>query len=344
MSEQTVTNPSEPEVLDHEAYGSERPRRRTSGEIQDSLTAMLRGEYAEPQEEEQHSDSELEDGTEEEAIEAESYEDSEEVDEDYDGSDEEQLESDSASYRVIVDGKEMQVPLDELISGYQRGSSFTQKSQALADERREFEANAVAVQQERESYSTVLQQLQQQMEAAAKPDLDWDRLERENPVQWLKLKQLERDRQAQIQAVREEQSRMQQVLNQQQEQDLENRLNTERTLVLEKIPEWADSEVQANEQRQLLEYGKQLGFTDSELNEIYDHRALIALRDAWRYNQLANGEKVKSAKSKIKNAKSGGKQMSRQMRGRKQRDQRAKLKETGKVDDAAALLGAMLTE
>ena len=344
MSEQTVTNPSEPEVLDHEAHGSERPRRRTAGEIQDSLTAMLRGEYAEPQEEEQHSDSELEDGTEEEAIEAESYEDSEEVDEDYDGSDEEQLESDSASYRVIVDGKEMQVPLDELISGYQRGSSFTQKSQALADERREFEANAVAVQQERESYSTVLQQLQQQMEAAAKPDLDWDRLERENPVQWLKLKQLERDRQAQIQAVREEQSRMQQVLNQQQEQDLENRLNTERTLVLEKIPEWADSEVQANEQRQLLEYGKQLGFTDSELNEIYDHRALIALRDAWRYNQLANGEKVKSAKSKIKNAKSGGKQMSRQMRGRKQRDQRAKLKETGKVDDAAALLGAMLTE
>lgn len=344
MSEQTITSPSQPQVRDHEAHGSERPRRRTAGEIEDSLTAMLRGEYAEPQEEEQHSDSGLEDGIQEEAIEAESYEDSEEVDGDYDGSDEEQLESDSASYRVIVDGKEMQVPLDELISGYQRGSSFTQKSQSLADERREFEANAVAVQQERESYSTVLQQLQQQMEAAAKPNIDWDRLERENPVQWLKLKQLERDRQGQIQAVREEQSRMQQVLNQQQEQDLENRLNTERTLVLERIPEWADSEVQANEQRQLLEYGKQLGFTDSELNEIYDHRALIALRDAWRYNQLANGEKVKSAKSKIKNAKSGGKQMSRQMRGRKAKAQRARLKETGKVDDAAALLGAMLTE
>jgi len=344
VSEQTITSPSQPQVRDHEAHGSERPRRRTAGEIQDSLTAMLRGEYAEPQEEEQHSDSGLEDGIEEDGIEAESYEDSEEVDGDYDGSDEEQLESDSASYRVIVDGKEMQVPLDELISGYQRGSSFTQKSQSLADERREFEANAVAVQQERESYSTVLQQLQQQMEAAAKPNLDWDRLERENPVQWLKLKQLERDRQAQIQAVREEQSRMQQVLNQQQEQDLENRLNTERTLVLERIPEWADSEVQANEQRQLLEYGKQLGFTDGELNEIYDHRALIALRDAWRYNQLANGEKVKSAKSKIKNAKSGGKQMSRQMRGRKAKAQRARLKETGKVDDAAALLGAMLTE
>ena len=344
MSEQTVTNPSEPEVLDHEAYGSERPRRRTTGEIQDSLTAMLRGEYADPQEEEQHSDSELEDGIEEEAIEAESYEDSEEVDGDYDGSDEEQLESDSASYRVIVDGKEMQVPLDELISGYQRGSSFTQKSQALADERREFEANAQAVQQERESYATVLQQLRQQMDAAQQPNVDWDRLERENPVQWLKLKELERDRQAQIQAVQEEQVRMQQLLEQQNSQRLQGQLDSERALVLEKIPEWADSEVQSHEQRELVQFGLSLGFSEDELSNIYDHRALMALRDAWRYNQLVNGEKVKSAKSKIKNAKSGGKQMSRQMRGRKQRDQRAKLKETGKVDDAAALLGAMLTE
>ena len=293
MSEATVTNPAGTE----NPQGSE--RRRTNSEIQESLAEMLRADYAEPQEGEQHSEPELENGVEEDVIESELYDDSDEVDEMYDEADGEQSESETASYRVIVDGKEMQVPLDELISGYQRGSSFTQKSQALADERREFEASALAVQQERESYSTVLQQLQQQMEAAAKPNIDWDRLERENPVQWLKLKQMERDRQTQIQAVREEQSRMQQVLMQQQEQDLENRLNTERALVLEKIPEWSDSEVQTNEQRQLLEFGKQLGFSEHELNEIYDHRALVALRDAWRYNQLANGEKVKSAKSTI---------------------------------------------
>mgnify|MGYP003132910255 CR=1 FL=1 len=344
MSEQTVTNPSEPEVLDHEAHGSERPRRRTAGEIQDSLTAMLRGEYAEPQEEEQNSESELEDGIEEEAIEAESYEDSEEVDGDYDGPDEEQLESDSASYRVIVDGKEMQVPLDELISGYQRGSSFTQKSQALAEERRGFEANAQAVQQEREAYSHVLAELQQQMESARQPNIDWDQLEKDNPVQWLKEKQLERDRQAQIQAVQIEQSRVQQLLHDQNQQELGQRLESERALVLEKIPEWSDSNVQSNEQRALAEFGASVGFSREELDTIYDHRALMVLRDAWRYNQLVNGEKVQSVKSKIKNAKPGGKQISQQMRGRKAKAQRAKLKQTGKVHDAASLLGALLTE
>ena len=71
---------------------------------------------------------------------------------------------------------------------------------------------------------------------------------------------------------------------------------------------------------------------------------MIVLRDAWRYNQLANSKKVRSAKSKIKNVKSGGKQISQQMRGRKAKAQRAKLKQTGKVHDAASLLGALLTE
>ena len=347
MSETTVTNPTGTEV----SQGSE--RRRTTSEIEAGLTEMLRADYVQPEEQtqdefqqvvEEHDGTELEDGYEEEAVESEFYEDSDEVDEMDEETEGEQSESESASYRVIVDGKEMQVPLDELISGYQRGSSFTQKSQALADERREFETNTMAVQQERESYATVLQQLRQQMDAATQPNVDWDRLERENPVQWLKLKELERDRQAHIQAVHEEQVRMQQLLEQDNATRLQSQLESQRALVLEKIPEWSDSEVQNHEQRQLINFGLSLGFNEEELSNIYDHRALIALRDAWRYNELVNGKKIKSVKSKIKNAKPGGKQVSRQMRGRKAKAQRAKLKETGKVDDAAALLGAMLTQ
>ena len=344
MSEQTITSPIQPQVEDHEAHGSERPRRRTAGEIEDSLTSMLRGEYAEPQEEEQHSDSELEDGIEEEAIEAESYEDSEEVEEVSENNQEEYSEGELSSYRVIVDGKEMDVPLDELISGYQKGSSFTQKSQALAEERKEFEATAMAIQQERESYSQVLAQLQEHMGSASEPNIDWETLERENPIEWLKQKQIQQDRQAQVQAIAEEQHRMQALLQEENQSRLQHRLAAEQKMILEKIPEWSDPDVKAGEQRKLLEFGSSMGFSREELDTIYDHRAMIVLRDAWRYNQLANSKKVRSAKSKIKNVKSGGKQISQQMRGRKAKAQRAKLKQTGKVHDAASLLGALLTE
>jgi len=338
VSEATVTNP----VGTDSSEGSE--RKRTAGEIQDTLTDMLREDYAPPQEEEEQSESGIEDGLEEQAIEDESYEDSVEVDEMDEEGDGEYSESDAATYRIIVDGKETQVPLDELISGYQKGSSFTQKSQALSEERKNFETTAQAVQQERQSYATVLQQLRQQMEAAAQPNIDWDTLERQDPVQWLKLKQMERDRQGQIQAVQEEQVRMQQLLQGQQSEELEKRLSQERTMVLEKIPEWSDSDLQADEQRKLLEYGKTLGFSDEELGQIYDHRALIALRDAWRYNKLTNGEKVQAAKSKIGSAKAGNKETSQRVRSRKQKAMRQKLRTTGKVDDAAALFGELLAD
>lgn len=330
MSETTVTNPA----------GSDR-KRRTMDEISNSFNQMLVGEP-----EEQPEPVEAEDSFEEEQeVESELSDDLDEVDEFADEeADEEQSEGEGATYRVLVDGKEMQIPLDELLSGYQRGSSFTQKSQALADERNAFADQQTALGQERQTYASVLQQLRQQMESAAQPNIDWDTLERQDPLQYLKLKQMERDRGEQIQAVQEEQVRMQQLLQGQQSEELEKRLSQERTMVLEKIPEWSDSDLQADEQRKLLEYGKTLGFSDEELGQIYDHRALIALRDAWRYNQLTNGEKVQAAKSKIGSAKAGNKETSQRVRSRKQKAMRQKLKTTGKVDDAAALFGELLAD
>ncbi len=328
MSETTVTNPA----------GSDR-KRRTMDEISDSFNQMLVGEP-----EEQPEPVEAEDSLEEQEVESELSDDLDEVDEFADEeADEEQSEGEGATYRVLVDGKEMQIPLDELLSGYQRGSSFTQKSQALADERNAFADQQTALGQERQTYASVLQQLRQQMEAAAQPNIDWDTLERQDPVQWLKLKQMERDREGRFRPCKRNKG----VCS-----------NSSGTAVpgtgktpfpgtddgAGKIPEWSDSDLQADEQRKLLEYGKTLGFSDEELGQIYDHRALIALRDAWRYNQLTNGEKIQTAKSKIGSARSGNKETSRRVRSRKQKAMRQKLKATGKVDDAAALFGELLAD
>ena len=93
-----------------------------------------------------------------------------------------------------------------------------------------------------------------------------------------------------------------------------------------------------------MEFGKQVGFSDQELDTLYDHRALIVLRDAMRYNELTNGEKITEAKSKIGSAKGGSKKTARQTRSRKQKAQRQKLRKTGKVEDAASLMGQILAD
>lgn len=342
MSETTVTAPVE---------GG---RRRTTGEIHDALNEMLVGPEEHPEQDSSTEEQPSPDSSDEieEQQDIELADDSVVDEQDDEGPEEEQLDSDTPVYRITVDGEDMEVPLDELISGYHRTATFTKKSAALGEERAQFQqqveafgAHQNALMQERQEYSGVLEQLRQQMESAAQPpDFDWDRLEREDPVQFLKLKVLERDRQEQVQAVQVEQQRMMQVQQQQAQQDMQKRLAGERTMVLERIPEWSDADLQADEQRKLLEYGKTLGFSDEELAQVYDHRALVALRDAWRYNELVNGKKVTTAKSKIGSATPGNKETSRRTRSRKQKAMRQKLRDTGKVDDAAALLGAMLTD
>ena len=50
-------------------------------------------------------------------------------------------------YIVKVDGQEIQVPLEELLNGYQRQADYSRKTQALADERRHLQEQMARYQQ-----------------------------------------------------------------------------------------------------------------------------------------------------------------------------------------------------
>ncbi len=326
---------------------------RSMGEIRDELAQKLTGPEELPgedssQEEPPSSDSSDVGQQEDPELADDSVVDADEVDE----PEVELAENDQPLYTIKADGEESVVSLNELVSGYQRQQTYTQRQQELAEERRSLDvqlqnvpAQQAAMQQTYQQYQEVLQQLRGQMEAANAPaDLDWDTLERENPIQWLKLKELERQRGAELQAVTAEQSRMHQMQQQENARKLEAHLAVERGKVLDRIPEWADGEVQAGEQRRLLEYGKAIGFSDKELNELYDSRAVVVLRDAMRYNELTNGDRITEAKSKIGSVKGGSQVTARHTRSRKAKEKRAKLKSTGKVDDAAAIFAEILTE
>ena len=339
---------SETIVSDLTAHG------RTTGEIENAFSDLLVGPEEQPEQDsstEEHPSTDSSDEIEEQQ-DIELADDSVVDEQDDEGPEEEQLDSDAPVYRITVDGEDMEVPLDELISGYHRTATFTKRSAALGEEKAAFQqhveafgAHKNALMQERQEYSGVLEQLRQQMESAAQPpNFDWDRLEREDPVQYLKLKVLERDRQDQVQAVQVEQQRMMQVQQQQAQEDMQRRLAGERTIVLEKIPEWSDSDLQANEQRKMLEHGKWVGYSDQELAELFDHRALVMLRDAWRYNELVNGKKMKTATSKIGSVSAGNKETSRRTRSRHKKAARQKLKKTGKISDAAELFTDLLVE
>ena len=331
--------------------GTEEAGPRSMGEIQDELAQMLTGPEELPEEDSSQEEPPSTDSSDVAQQDAELADDSV-VDEPDAVEPDEFSDSDAPLYAVTIDGETSEVPLDELISGYQRKATFTHRQQELAEERealaarlQNVPAQEAAMQQTYQQYQEVLQQLRGQMEQANAPaNLDWDTLERENPVQWLKLKELERQRGSEIQAVMAEQTRMQQFTQQENDRKLQAHLVVERTKVLERIPEWSDGDVQADEQRKLFAFGKAIGFSDTELSQLYDSRAVVVLRDAMRYRELTSGDKITAAKSKIGSVKGGNKDTSRRVRSRRAKAARAKLKATGKVDDAAAIFADILTE
>jgi hypothetical protein len=238
---------------------------------------------AEAQTEEEQSESEEVEST-------EPQEEVEEASENVEGEDEESEEQPQGSEKFIVkvDGKQIEVPKEELIRGYQREADYTRKTQKLAEERKFVESEFQQVRGEREQYAQILGQLQQKLQEFEPPEPDWNRLEVEDPTEYARQWTSHQRRNQQKYAVQAEQMRLQQLQQAESQKHIQNVLQQEVKILKEKIPEWSSPEKAKAEGKALLEYGLGLGFSEQELNGISDSRALLALHKAWKYDQMVS--------------------------------------------------------
>lgn len=285
----------------------------------------------EPEDEDNQPDPEV---PEDEPEEEEQQEELEEEEED------EEAESNAQKFQVRSDGEDLEVSLDELISGYSRQSSFTKKSQSLAEDKKGFE-NEIA--ESREMRAQALQILENAKSAQTQaPEKDanyWTDLKETDPLQFM----LERD------AVREDQfqgqMREQQIQTLRAQEDAEQRSNLEKYVDSQKgvlkelVPEWGDKKVADAEKKLILEYGLGVGFDQKELDQAFDARAVATMRKAALYDQLT--AKRKGLKPIQRTNMKGGSQAGdpKQVRSGKAS---ARLKKSGSVDDAAQVFYNMI--
>jgi hypothetical protein len=191
-------------------------------------------------------------------------------------------------YRVKVNGEDIEIPLSEALKGYQRQADYTRKTEELARQRRDVEAQTeqelTQLRAERQYIESVLQQvsaLQPQQE-----QIDWNHLKETDPIEfgvkWAEHQQ-RREYQQQLNA---EQQRLAQVRQQEQQAMFARHLESERTRLLQLVPEWSDAAVAKREKQAIVELGKSIGYTEQELEGAADHRAIIVLRDAMKYREL----------------------------------------------------------
>jgi len=189
-------------------------------------------------------------------------------------------------FSVKVDGKEVEVTLDELQKGYSRTQDYTRKTQQIAEARKQTDAELQAVRAEREQYAQLLSALESQVQQAAQPNIDWDRLYQEDPIEWVRQREVMRENQEKSAAIQSEQQRLAQLSQQEQAQFMQQRLQQEQEALLAAIPDWKDAKKAQAEKALLMDFGQKIGFTPDELKNVVDHRAVLMLRKAALYDQM----------------------------------------------------------
>ncbi len=264
--------------------------------------------------------------------------DSEQSDEDGDSEEEDQPQV----FTVKVDGKEVEVTLDELQKGYSRTQDYTRKTQQIAEVRKQTEAELQEVRAEREQYAQLLGALQAQVQQAAQPQVDWDRLYNEDPIEWVRQRELARENQEKAVAIQSEQQRLAQLSQREQLQQREALLAQEQEALVAAIPEWKDSKKAQAEKAMLVQFGQKVGFTPDELKSVIDHRAVVMLRKAALYDQMM------SKRGQIKPVTNNGPRPAKPgAAGRVSSNTEAmraqqRLAKTGRVDDAADAIYKLL--
>ena len=239
--------------------------------IDETFDDSLEGESAAPADtslEDADADSEVTDGEQ-----LEESEDSEE-------------EKPDQTFTVKVDGTEVTVTLDELQKGYSRTQDYTRKTQQIAEIRRQVESEAEAIRAERSQYAQLLGALESQVQQAAEPNIDWDRLYQEDPIEWVRQKEVMRENQAKSQAIQFEKQRLAEISQQEQAQQMQSYLAQQRDELLKVLPDWKDPNKAKKEKELLIDFGQKAGFSADELKNIFDHRVVNVLRKAALYEQM----------------------------------------------------------
>lgn len=230
----------------------------------------------------------------------------------------------------------------------ERDAAFNRQVNEAADKRRAAEAELQAASTERRHYlaglSAVIGELANQTAsdfADIRTTADLEKLASEDPARYLRW-QARREAilsaQAEAEALAERERR-------EQEHHFQGYLDEQRRLLLEKMPELGDPRKVRAIMTEGTAYLREVGFTDSEIANVVDHRMSLVIRDALAFRQSRAAARTAAEKKvvgvpKVQKPGAG----SDAKAGRSERDKAAmtRIARHGTTDEQAAALTRLL--
>ena len=260
--------------------------------------------------------------------------------------DEEQIDTqeklEDSTYKVKVAGQELDVTLDELRNGYSRETDYRQKTEILSNQRKQFQSES---EKQRQDYSQKLNEMNQLLSNAQQElntemnSADLEALYEEDPTEAARIEHRLRKKQEKLNfAMQKTQS--------EQKQQFDGYLQTEKTRLLNKIPDFADPSKASNLKNNMRSHLAKYGFNDSEIAQVYDHRILMLVNDAMKFGNLQNAKPniAKKISKPSRMFSSGIKQDKNDVRSKASREKFSRLRKTGSMKAAQDVFLDMITK
>jgi hypothetical protein len=330
---------------------------------QDAIFGLLNSEEQPDQEEQPSEITEDVEASDEAPEDSETEEVEEEESEDVDDDDSEESEEEEAEdedepestvYTVKVNGQDVEVSEDELIKGYSRQQDYTQKTQQLAEYKRQMDAAAGQMQQE---IAQTQQMRSQYVDALATAiegnyahlqqfaNVDWDRLKTEDREEYLTKRDDYRQAQEQIEGLKVKAGQAQQQQEQEMQVQHQRMLQEEHSKMVSILPEWNDPNTQRAIAKSVSDFALTKGYTQEELSQLVDHRSILVLMQAKAYEDMTRKQhevRAKKVKNKPNVVKTKAKREKAEVSQGKRKAKLKRLQKTGHVDDAVTLLEDLL--
>jgi len=249
------------------------------------------------------------------------------------------------TYTIKVDGKDVEVTLDELQAGYSRQADYTRKSQVLAEQRKKAEEELAATQQERQRYVSQLEQFTAQADSKLDElkSTDWTKLKEEDPTEYMLKRDQYRELQENKRTVEEEQKNLQYKSQQEQQAKWQEELVRQQEIMAQRLPEWNDPNKGAKLKQDIKSFALKTGFSEQEVDSLIDARSVDVLHKAMLYDNLL-AAKISNKKAKVvpKVTRPGSPPTKGEISSDKVKAQRARLKKTGRVKDATSVIESLM--
>ena len=235
-------------------------------------------------------------------------------------------------------GQTYKVKKSELRAGYMKDADYRRKTAEVAEQRRQVEAVAQQVQQQRQFAATQLDvflgALHKEL-LGSQPD---PKLIDEDPQEFMRQQQAYNARAQQFQQAMQYRQALSAQEAQEQQRAQAEFVQQENKLLLEKMPELRDDTKRTAAFSEVAKFLQSQGYTPDELNALTDHRAFLVAMKAAKYDALQSA-KDKQARPPVPKPVRPGAAGSNPPNSAKQKAHERLRRNPNDMDALAALVG-----